>query len=179
MYVADVLKLRGSGNIISPCFWAIFLKKYFSVEIEHTLATRGANKVGSQNILKFLNFLQLYWNLKSLKLWQLLNTDPFVAALGAQTGNQAVQMVKAGLKAIYLSGKHLFLKIRNWLLWKIVFWNKFYFWQKLFAFDSHNKPYFNMMMLNIIFIIFRMASSGWCKHSKWYVSRSISLWVLF
>lgn len=61
--VEDVLKLRGS------------------VEIEHTLATRGANK-----------------------LWQLLNTDPFVAALGAQTGNQAVQMVKAGLKAIYLSG---------------------------------------------------------------------------
>lgn len=61
--VEDVLKLRGS------------------VEIEYTLATRGANK-----------------------LWQLLHTEPYVPALGAQTGNQAVQMVRAGLKAIYLSG---------------------------------------------------------------------------
>ncbi|CAJ0581900.1 unnamed protein product, partial [Mesorhabditis spiculigera] len=61
--VEDVLKLRGS------------------VEIEHTLAARGANK-----------------------LWQLLHTEPYVAALGAQTGNQATQMVRAGLKAIYLSG---------------------------------------------------------------------------
>ena len=38
------------------------------------------------------------------KLWQLLETEPFVAALGALTGNQAVQQVRAGLKAIYLSG---------------------------------------------------------------------------
>ena len=38
------------------------------------------------------------------KLWQLLQTEPFVAALGALTGNQAVQQVRAGLKAIYLSG---------------------------------------------------------------------------
>jgi isocitrate lyase len=34
----------------------------------------------------------------------LLNTEPFVATLGALTGNQAMQQVKAGLKAIYLSG---------------------------------------------------------------------------
>jgi isocitrate lyase len=38
------------------------------------------------------------------KLWNLLQSEPFVAALGALTGNQAVQQVKAGLKAIYLSG---------------------------------------------------------------------------
>ena len=38
------------------------------------------------------------------KLWNLLQREPFVAALGALTGNQAVQQVKAGLKAIYLSG---------------------------------------------------------------------------
>ena len=37
-------------------------------------------------------------------LWKLLRDEPFVRALGALTGNQAVQMVKAGLKAIYLSG---------------------------------------------------------------------------
>jgi isocitrate lyase len=38
------------------------------------------------------------------KLWQLLKEEPFVNALGAMTGNQAMQQVKAGLKAIYLSG---------------------------------------------------------------------------
>src|SRR5256885_1349292 len=52
-----------------------------SVVVEHTLARRGAEK-----------------------LWDLLHTEDFVAALGALTGNQAVQQVKAGLKAIYLSG---------------------------------------------------------------------------
>jgi isocitrate lyase len=52
-----------------------------SVRIQHTLADRGARR-----------------------LWQLLHTEPYVAALGALTGNQAVQMVRAGLKAIYLSG---------------------------------------------------------------------------
>ena len=51
------------------------------VHIESTLARRGAEK-----------------------LWQLLHTEPYVHALGAVTGNQAVQMVEAGLKAIYLSG---------------------------------------------------------------------------
>ena len=52
-----------------------------TVKIEHTLAKQGA-----------------------AKLWQLTQTESFVNALGAVTGNQAVQQVKAGLKAIYLSG---------------------------------------------------------------------------
>jgi len=52
-----------------------------TVEVEHTLARRGAKK-----------------------LWDLLHAEDFVAALGALTGNQAVQQVRAGLKAIYLSG---------------------------------------------------------------------------
>ncbi|HUR62558.1 MAG TPA: isocitrate lyase [Candidatus Thermoplasmatota archaeon] len=38
------------------------------------------------------------------KLWQLINEEKFVRALGALTGNQAIQMARAGLKAIYLSG---------------------------------------------------------------------------
>src|SRR6476660_7873035 len=38
------------------------------------------------------------------KLWNLLQSEPFVPALGALTGNQAVQQVRAGLKAIYVSG---------------------------------------------------------------------------
>jgi isocitrate lyase len=52
-----------------------------SVRIEHTLARRGAEK-----------------------LWQMMNERPFVNSLGALTGNQAVQQVKAGVPAIYLSG---------------------------------------------------------------------------
>lgn len=40
----------------------------------------------------------------SEKLWRALNSEPYVPALGALTGNQAVQMVQAGLRAIYLSG---------------------------------------------------------------------------
>ncbi len=60
---ADVVRLRGS------------------LQIDHTLARRGSEK-----------------------LWSLLNTEPFVNTLGALTGNQAMQQVKAGLKAIYLSG---------------------------------------------------------------------------
>ncbi|MBL0093577.1 MAG: isocitrate lyase [Piscinibacter sp.] len=60
---ADVVRLRGS------------------LQVEHTLAKRGADK-----------------------LWKLINTEPFVNSLGALTGNQAMQQVKAGLKAIYLSG---------------------------------------------------------------------------
>ncbi|OIK16451.1 isocitrate lyase [Bacillus sp. MUM 116] len=59
----DVIKLRGS------------------IDIEHTLAKKGAEK-----------------------LWKLLNEEDYINALGALTGNQAVQQVKAGLKAIYLSG---------------------------------------------------------------------------
>ncbi|MBA2492985.1 MAG: isocitrate lyase [Gammaproteobacteria bacterium] len=52
-----------------------------TVTIEHTLAKRGAEK-----------------------LWQRINSDDYVHALGAMTGNQAMQMAKAGLNAIYLSG---------------------------------------------------------------------------
>ncbi len=52
-----------------------------SIRIAHTLAEHGA-----------------------VKLWQLLQSEPFVPTLGAFTGNQALQQVKAGLKAIYLSG---------------------------------------------------------------------------
>ena len=52
-----------------------------SVTPEHTLARRGADK-----------------------LWHLLQTEDYVNTLGAMTGNQAMQQVRAGLKAIYLSG---------------------------------------------------------------------------
>jgi isocitrate lyase len=52
-----------------------------SIQEEHTLARQGAER-----------------------LWQLLNSEAYINSLGAMTGNQAVQQVRAGLKAIYLSG---------------------------------------------------------------------------
>lgn len=52
-----------------------------SILIEHSLARRSANR-----------------------LWQMLQEEPYIHALGAVTGNQAMQQVRAGLKAIYLSG---------------------------------------------------------------------------
>src|SRR4029450_8582330 len=52
-----------------------------TIRVEHSLARLGAER-----------------------LWELLQDEDYVAALGAMTGGQAVQMVKAGLKAIYLSG---------------------------------------------------------------------------
>src|SRR5436853_5372489 len=52
-----------------------------TIHVEHTLARLGAER-----------------------LWELLHTEEHVPTLGALTGGQAVQMVKAGLKAIYLSG---------------------------------------------------------------------------
>src|SRR5246127_297075 len=52
-----------------------------TVQVEHTLARLGAER-----------------------LWDLLHTEPYVAALGAMTGNQAIQQVEAGLQAIYVSG---------------------------------------------------------------------------
>jgi isocitrate lyase len=52
-----------------------------SVKIEYTLADRGARR-----------------------LWRQLQEDPYVASLGALTGNQAMQQVRAGLQAVYLSG---------------------------------------------------------------------------
>jgi isocitrate lyase len=59
------------------------------------------------DVLRLRGTLQIEYTLArlgALRLWDLLHTEQYVAALGALTGNQAVQQVKAGLKAIYLSG---------------------------------------------------------------------------
>jgi len=77
---SDVLAKRFEG-IVRPYSQADVQKLRGSVKIEHTLARMGATR-----------------------LWQLMQDEPYVAALGALTGNMAVQHVRAGLKAIYLSG---------------------------------------------------------------------------
>lgn len=60
-----------------------------------------------EDVLRLRGSIQIEYTLARMgseRLWELLHTEPFVNALGALTGNQAVQQVKAGLKAIYLSG---------------------------------------------------------------------------
>jgi isocitrate lyase len=71
---------RWSG-ITRPYSYDDVLRLRGSVHIEHTLARMGAER-----------------------LWHLMNSEPYVAALGALTGNQAIEMVQAGLTAIYGSG---------------------------------------------------------------------------
>ncbi|HLM71447.1 MAG TPA: isocitrate lyase [Polyangiaceae bacterium] len=68
-------------GIVRPYSDADVHKLRGSVRVHHTLAELGASR-----------------------LWQLLHSEPYVAALGALTGNQAMQQVRAGLKAIYVSG---------------------------------------------------------------------------
>jgi isocitrate lyase len=77
---ADIHARRFEG-ITRPYSKADVEKLRGSVKIEYTLARLGA-----------------------LRLWELLNTREYVPALGALTGGQAVQMVRAGLEALYISG---------------------------------------------------------------------------
>ncbi|MFD1020435.1 isocitrate lyase [Thalassobacillus hwangdonensis] len=69
------------GGVTRPYEAEDVIRLRGSLDIEHTLAKKGSEK-----------------------LWKLLNEEDYVNALGALTGNQAMQQVKAGLKAIYLSG---------------------------------------------------------------------------
>lgn len=68
-------------GIVRPYTAEDVLRLRGSIKIEYTLARMGAER-----------------------LWNLMHTEPYVHSLGALSGNQAVQMVQAGLKAIYLSG---------------------------------------------------------------------------
>ncbi len=68
-------------DVTRPYSAADVIRLRGSIQVEYTLARLGAER-----------------------LWNLLQSESYVAALGALTGNQAVQQVKAGLKAIYLSG---------------------------------------------------------------------------
>jgi isocitrate lyase len=77
----DLLHAKRFDGIIRPYSKADVERLRGSFKLEYTIATLGAKR-----------------------LWELLHTEPYVAALGALTGNMAVQQVRAGLKAIYLSG---------------------------------------------------------------------------
>ncbi len=83
---ADQIELQWKNEkrwagVERPYTAADVLRLRGSIQVEHTLARLGAER-----------------------LWEMLHTDSYVPALGAVTGNQAIQMVQAGLKAIYVSG---------------------------------------------------------------------------
>jgi isocitrate lyase len=80
-HVSTALLPGRFDGIVRPYTDADVKRLRGSIRIEYTLADLGARR-----------------------LWQLLHTEPYVNALGALTGNQAMQQVRAGLKAIYLSG---------------------------------------------------------------------------
>lgn len=77
----ELARARRFEGIVRPYTREDVLRLRGSINVEHTLARLGAER-----------------------LWDRLHSEPFVAALGALTGNQAVQQVRAGLSAIYLSG---------------------------------------------------------------------------
>ena len=79
--IADSWNTPRFAGIVRPYTPEDVYRLRGSVQIEYTLARMGAER-----------------------LWNLLHTEPYINALGALTGNQAMQQVKAGLKAIYLSG---------------------------------------------------------------------------
>lgn len=79
--IADSWNMPRFAGIVRPYTPEDVYRLRGSVQIEYTLARMGAER-----------------------LWNLLHTEPYINALGALTGNQAMQQVKAGLKAIYLSG---------------------------------------------------------------------------
>lgn len=74
----DDLRWAGISRTYTP---ADVLRLRGSLQIEYTIARKGAER-----------------------LWKLLQTEPYVAALGAMTGNQAIEQVRAGLLAVYASG---------------------------------------------------------------------------
>jgi isocitrate lyase len=80
-HAEDRLAAKRFEGIVRPYAKADVERLRGSIQVEYTLARMGAKR-----------------------LWELLHTESHVPALGALTGGQAVQMVRAGLKAIYLSG---------------------------------------------------------------------------
>ncbi len=80
-HIEERLDARRFEGVVRPYAKADVERLRGSIQVEYTFADMGARR-----------------------LWELLHTETFVQALGALTGNQAVQMVRAGLQAIYLSG---------------------------------------------------------------------------
>ena len=88
------------------------LRNFYASELERNwkgnLRWQGIERpYSAEDVIRLRGSIKIEYTLARLgaeRLWTLLHAEPYVAALGALTGNQAVQQVKAGLQAIYLSG---------------------------------------------------------------------------
>src|SRR5260370_31678895 len=88
------------------------LRQFDNTQMERNWATdprwKGVTRTyTAKDVLRLRGTIHIEHSLARLgaeRLWQLLNEDEFVSALGALTANQALQQVQAGLKSIYLSG---------------------------------------------------------------------------
>src|SRR5579872_2578027 len=88
--------------------YAVRDPKTIAREWENEHRWRGITReYSAEDVLKLRGSIDIKYTLAEMgaeRLWQLLSDETFVSALGALTGNQAMQQVRAGLKAIYLSG---------------------------------------------------------------------------
>jgi isocitrate lyase len=100
MDIGMVMKEASSGGTASP--------SARSTDSVHARRWEGVHRpYASADVDRLRGSLRVANTLAELgarRLWELMHSEDYVAALGALTGNQAVQMVRAGLKAIYLSG---------------------------------------------------------------------------
>ncbi|HSP15097.1 MAG TPA: isocitrate lyase [Thermoanaerobaculia bacterium] len=87
---------------------AVRRSKDLDQEWEKHARWRGIRReYSAEDVLRLRGSIEIRYTLAEMgaeRLWQLLQSEPYVSALGALTGNQAVQQVRAGLQAIYLSG---------------------------------------------------------------------------
>src|SRR6266704_1888903 len=103
---------QGSGAIRSPRGSCPMNRQDFISELEREWQTRGrwtgiTRSYAAADVYRLRGSIAIEHSLArhgAARLWQLLHDEPFVAVLSAITGNQAIQQVQAGLKAIYVSG---------------------------------------------------------------------------
>ncbi len=95
---------HGKNRLPMNAFYASELETYWKGNLRWQGIVRPYT---AEDVIRLRGSIQIEYTLARLgaeRLWNLLHAEPYVAALGALTGNQAIQQVKAGLKAIYLSG---------------------------------------------------------------------------
>ena len=102
-----MVTMRGNGNNgHHPTHKA----SYSNSQFDWTTNSRWAGVIrsySSEEVLRLRGSVKIEYTLARLgaeRLWDLMHAEPYVNALGAITGNQAIEMVQAGLKAIYASG---------------------------------------------------------------------------
>lgn len=105
-YGHDLHGMNGNGKnkYAMNAYFASELETYWKGNLRWQGITRPYS---AEDVIRLRGSIQIEYTLARLgadRLWNLLHAESYVAALGALTGNQAVQQVKAGLKAIYLSG---------------------------------------------------------------------------